>query len=207
MVNLTYPFDSAYLLKKRKSLKRELLAQVEEAEKSGTKILSKRIAILGGSTTHDIRDMLELFLLNNGIRAEFYESEYEQYWNDVMFDNAELVEFKPDLIFIHTSTRNIKNFPTVRDSAEAVDSLLEEQFAHFEAMWQKVAETYKCPIIQNNFEPPFYRLLGNRDAWDFRGRDNFVSRLNQKFYEYAQNHENFYINDIIAVQLTRQTVK
>ena len=196
MLELTYPFDSAYLLKKRKSIKRELLAEIEAAKAGGAKILEKRVAILGGSTTHDIRDMLELFLLNNGIQAEFYESEYEQYWNDVMFDNAELVEFKPDIIFIHTSTRNIKNFPTMRDSRETVDALLAEQFAHFEALWQKATETYKCPIIQNNFEQPFYRLLGNRDAWDFRGRINFVSRLNQKFYKYAQTHENFFINDI-----------
>lgn len=193
---LSYPFDSAYLLKKRKSIKRELLAEIEYAKDGGAKILEKRIAVLGGSTTHDICDMLELFLLNDGIKPEFYESEYEQYWNDVMFDNAELVEFKPDIIFIHTSTQNIKNFPKMRNSREAVDSLLAEQFAHFEALWNKTAEIYKCPIIQNNFEQPFYRLLGNRDAWDYRGRLNFVSRLNQKFYEYAQTHENFYINDI-----------
>lgn len=188
---LNYPFDISYILKKRKSIKRELYTSIQM---NGG--LVKRIAILGGSTTHDIKDILELFLLNNGIKADFYESEYEQYWNDVMFDNPELVEFKPDIIFIHTSTRNIKNFPTMRDSFENVEALLEEEFTHFESLWQKVAETYKCPIIQNNFEQPFYRLLGNRDSWDYRGRLNFVSRLNQKFYEYAQNHKNFYINDI-----------
>ena len=196
MKELEYPFDSAYLLKKRKSLSRDLIALIERLEANGTKILAKRIAILGGSTTHDICDMLELFLLYYGIKAEFYESEYAQYWNDVMFDSAELADFKPDVIFIHTSTRNITAFPAVRDSREDVDAKLEAQFSHFEAMWQKAAETYKCPIIQNNFESPFYRLLGNRDAWDFRGKSNFVSRLNQKFYEYAQSHENFYINDI-----------
>ncbi len=196
MLDLTYPFDSSYLLKKRKAIKRALLSELESRETADEKILEKRIAILGGSTTHDIVEMLELFLLNYGIKTEFYESEYAQYWNDVMFDSAELAGFKPDVIFIHTSTRNITAFPTARGSREDVDALLSNQFSHFEAMWQKAAEVYKCPIIQNNFESPFYRLLGNRDTWDFRGKSNFVSRLNQKFYEYAQNHENFYINDI-----------
>ncbi|MCD8209127.1 MAG: HAD-IIIC family phosphatase, partial [Bacteroidales bacterium] len=55
---------------------------------------------------------------------------------------------------------------------------------------------YHCPIIQNNFEYPFYRLLGNRDASDIHGATNYITRLNQKFYEYAQSHEKFYINDI-----------
>ncbi|MCR4924802.1 MAG: HAD-IIIC family phosphatase [Clostridiales bacterium] len=196
MSELEYPFDGAYLLKKRKSIKRELLARIEQLEQSGTKILTKKIAVLGGSTTHDIKDILELFLLNYGIKPEFYESEYAQYWNDIMFDNAELSEFKPDIIFIHTSTRNITSFPTVRDSAESINAMLDNQFSHFEQMWSKAFETYKCPIVQNNFEQPFYRLLGNRDVWDFHGRCNFVSRLNQRFYEYAQIRENFYINDI-----------
>ncbi len=192
MLKLTYPFDSSYILKKRKSLKRELLSQ---AEAQGVRLLHKKIAILGGSTTHDIREILELFLLDEGIAPEFYESEYTQYWNDVMFDNAELAAFKPDLIFIHTSTRNITDFPTVRDTAEGVEAKLAAQYEHFEAMWRRIAEAYRCPVIQNNFELPFYRLLGNRDAWDARGKCNFVSRLNQKLYDYAASHENFYIND------------
>ena len=63
-------------------------------------------------------------------------------------------------------------------------------------MWEKLTEKYHCPIIQNNFEYPFYRLMGNRDSFDYRGRVNFVTRLNLKFAEYAQTHEGFYINDI-----------
>nr|MCR5054784.1 HAD family hydrolase [Lachnospiraceae bacterium] len=97
MKELEYPFDSDYINKKRKSLKRQLLAENE-----GTKMLHKKIAVLGGSTTHDVVQILELFLLNQGIEPEFYESEYDQYWQDMMFDNPELMEFRPDLIYIHT---------------------------------------------------------------------------------------------------------
>ena len=38
-----------------------------------------------GRSTHDVKDMLELFLLHHGIRCTFYESEYAQYWQDAMF--------------------------------------------------------------------------------------------------------------------------
>ena len=44
---LNYPFDSGFILKKRKSIKRELLSD-------GTKRITKRIAVLGGSTTSGI---------------------------------------------------------------------------------------------------------------------------------------------------------
>lgn len=185
---LQYPFDSQLLLRKRKSIKKELLASQG--------LMEKHIAILGGSTTHDIKDMLELFLLDQGIRPVFFESEYDQYWQDAMFDNLELEELKPDVIFIHTSNRNITGFPDLEDSTEVVDGLLKQEYQHFEVMWDKLREAYHCPIIQNNFEYPFYRLLGNRDASDIHGRTNFITRLNQRLYEYAQAHEQFYIHDI-----------
>lgn len=193
MNDLNYPFNNDYILKKRKSIKRELLKVCPPNTPPG---IQKRIAILGGSTTHDIREILELFLLNYGIQPEFYESEYNQYFQDIMFDNPELTEFKPDLIYIHTSSRNISQWPSVRNTEDQIEELLEQQFHPFEVMWEKIAETYACPVIQNNFEAPFYRLLGNTDASDLHGRVNFVNRLNERFYFYARNHENFHINDI-----------
>lgn len=189
MRELEYPFDGELILKKSKKLKRMLLEERLD-------FIEKRIAVLGGSTTHDIIRVLELFLLQQGIRPVFYESEYAQYWQDVMFDNPELTAFAPDLIFIHTTNRNIAVYPTPRDSAERVEELLAEQYGHFQVMWDKIADTYRCPVIQNNFEYPFYRILGNQEAVYPQGRIRFLNRLNEMFYQYAGTHENFYIHDI-----------
>lgn len=189
MKELEYPFDGEYILKKSKKIKRQLL-------ESGTDFLEKKIAVLGGSTTHDIIRVLEVFLLNQGIRPQFYESEYAQYWQDVMFDNPELEAFAPDLIYIHTSNRNVTAYPAVSDTVERVEALLEEQYEHFRVMWEKIADKYQCPIIQNNFEYPFYRLLGNQEAVYRQGRIGFLNGLNERFYQYAREHTGFYINDI-----------
>ncbi len=189
MQELEYPFDAKYIIKKKKSLRRELLAD-------GSKRIRKNIAVLGGSTTDEIIKSLELFLLNQGIEPSFYESEYNMYWQDAMFPPQELLDFQPDVIFIHTSSRNITEFPTPRNSREDVDAMLQETFHKFTAMWENLENTFHCSIIQNNFEQPFYRLMGNCDVSDYRGHLNFVHRLNSLFYDYAQAHESFYINDI-----------
>lgn len=186
---LNYPFDGGYLLKKKKSIKRNLLAD-------GTPRIEKKIAVLGGSTTNDIVDMLELFLLADGIKPAFYQSEYNRYWQDAVFPNPELEEFSPDIIFIHTGIRNITAFPDINCNKSDADALLSSQTEHFKAMWQAIKEKYGCPIIQNNFELPYFRLLGNRDNFDYRGRVNFVNRLNAEFASYAAENEGFYINDI-----------
>lgn len=189
MKELEYPFDAEYILKKKKSIKKALLSENAVSMK-------KRIAVLGGSTTSDIVRILDLFLLNQGIQAEFYESEYNKYWEDAMFGNNALQAFSPDLIYIHVTNRNIQRYPEMQNSREEVEYLLESTYQHYEKMWVKLEKEYHCPIIQNNFEFPAYRILGNREAYDYRGKVNFINRLNEKFYQYADTHISFFIQDL-----------
>ncbi len=187
---LTYPFDNALILKKKRSIKKELL-------NNGETRIKKKIAVLGGSTTNEIINILELFLLNYGIEPEFYQSEYGQYWQDAVFGNSTLDKFQPDIIYIHTTARNIKDFQINMSASQAdVDALLKKQYDHFEEIWTALKNKFSCPIIQNNFEMPAYRFLGNKDASDYRGQINFISHLNEMFYQYSQKNDNFYINDI-----------
>ena len=111
MKELEYPFDAELIRKKRIKLRKALLAD------ESAKFVETRIAVLGGSTTSEIKNMLELFLLNFGIKPSFYESEYNKYYEDGMFDNPELAAFKPDIVYIHTSSRNITRWPAVSDRA------------------------------------------------------------------------------------------
>lgn len=184
-----YPIDTKMLLRKKASLKKELLA-------GRVDWVDKKIAILGGSTTNEVADQLELFLLHHGIRPTFYQSEYGHYWQDAMFGNPVLDDFQPDIVYVHTNWRNIECFPLMHADADEVEKLLQKEFGRFSAMWGTLSQKFKCPIIQNNFDRPNYRVLGNRDVWDYRGRTNYISRLNQKFYQYAQEHSDFYINDL-----------
>jgi FkbH-like protein len=186
---ISYPLDSPFLIKNKKKLKKQYLAD-------GAKRTKKKIAFLCGSTANDIKDFCEIFLLDNFIEPSFYLSEYNQYWQDAMFGTPELDDFAPDLIYIHTTTRNIEQyFPNPADNREKCESLLEEVKEHYHAMWEKLEEKFHCPVIQNNFEYPRYRLLGNRDAFDFRGGVYFVNQMNEYISSYAAGKENFYIND------------
>ena len=183
MKELLYPFDADYILTKKKSIKRQLLAD-------GSERISKKIAILGGSTTNNIKLIMELFLLNLGIAPEFYESEYNQYYEDAVFGNPELDEFKPDLVYICTTNRNVTSYPAMSQSAADVDAMLAAETAKFKAIWAGIESRYGCPIIQNNFEMPLYRLLGNKDATDIHGKVNYLTRLNMEFAAHAQESKN-----------------
>ena len=98
-----------------------------------------------------------------------------------MFPDETLLSFKPDIVFIHTTNRNVTDWPEMTDTTEQIDEELHTEINRFTAMWKSIAEKFHCPIIQNNFEMPLYRLLGSRDAWDIHGHTNFLTRLTKLF--------------------------
>lgn len=185
---LVSPMDFELLLRKRKALKRELLQQ--------SNLLAVKLAILGGSTTSEIRSMLELFLLGHGIQPQFYESDYNAFFEDIAFANPELNNFKPDIVFIHTTWHNVSRFPGALEPESAVDSLLRELTDRFESIWQTISARFGALIIQNNFDLPRLRSLGNLDGSAQFGRIRTLQRLNEHFSRYAETHSRFLINDI-----------
>ena len=187
---LQYPFDPEWILKKKKSLRNALLSDAQ------TKYTDIRIAVLGGQTTQNITLMLELFLLNNGIRPTFYESEYNKFYEDSVFDNPELEQFAPDVVYLCTCIRNITDFPKPSDSSEIVSQKENALLNRFKNVWESLKRRYNCIVIQNNFEMPYFRLMGNYDCVDERGRVNYVNRLNMEFAKYAASDDKFHICDV-----------
>ena len=188
MRELEYPFDVQTILKRRKALKRQLLSD-------GSTRLHKKIAVLGGSTTGDIISAAELFLLDFGIEPEFYESEYAQYWEDGFFGNEELESFSPDIVFVCTSLCNLRYEPDPSLTKEQAKAAIEAEYSRFEQLWEKLGR-FGCPVIQNNFEQPFYALMGNMDCWHHSALGYAVNVMNLKFAEYAQEHSSFYLLDL-----------
>ena len=185
---LSFPVDAVGIVRQRKSLVKELLKQ--------TNLVPTRVAILGGSTTTEVKNMLELFLLGHGIQPSFYESGYNRFSEDVLFENPDLWNFKPDIVFIHTNWRNISQFPELMEAQADVDGRVRQEMDRFESLWKKIHTDLGAVIIQNNFDLPHLRPLGNLEASESFGRVNFLQRLNAEFAGYARNHSRFLINDI-----------
>ena len=185
-----YPLDNELILRKQKSIRRELLSR------TGINYVDKRIAILGGSTTSNIKNILELFLLQAGIKPQFYESEYNKYYEDALFGTPLLDEFEPEIIIIFTSAVNILEKPSIRDDLVSVQAKLDSEFNRFKQMWENLSEKYNAAIIQNNMELPYIRSLGNLETVLPFGMSRFIERLNIRFADYAASHGNFYIHDL-----------
>ncbi len=182
-----HPLDATKILRKKKSIKKGLLISDD--------FIEKNIAILGGSTTSEIKNILELFLLKNGIKPNFYESEYNKYYEDSLFGNDELDNFNPDIIYIHTTNQNIIKYPEVSDSSQDLDTLLSNEIQRYKSIWEGLSK-FDCAIIQNNFDYTENRSLGNLDCYDTHGKTFFINKLNDAFALSGREIKNLYLNDI-----------
>lgn len=185
---LEYPFDYDFLNRKKKSLKREL-------ENQNIKFIEKKIAILGGSTTNEIKLNLELFLLKEGIKPIFYESEYNKYYEDAIF-GQELIDFNPEIIYIHTTIRNIEKFSSLSFSGKENQTILENEIKKLKSIWESLFSKFSCSIIQNNFEFPQYRLTGNSSVYLNGGNVKFINDINNFLVKATEEYKNLHINDI-----------
>lgn len=185
---LEYPFDTNFIIKKKKKIRNELLKNEH--------FICKKIAILGGSTTFEIQKIVDIFLLKYGIKAEFYQSEYNKFYEDVMFRNEELYNFKPDLVYIHTTNKNITSYPDIFSSESSIEEMSNQEIERFTLIWKKLSEELNCSIIQNNFELMNIRELGGVDGLVPQGRNNYILSLNNKLSREYREYKNVYINDI-----------
>ncbi len=188
---LDYPFDPALILQKKRKLKRTL------SETAG--LVPKKIAIMSGSTIGEIKNILEVFLLANGIQPTFYEGGYALFFENLVFDDGSLAAFAPDIIYIHTSQHNIQHWPQPGDSAENTAELLSAEFNRF-AGAAKAALKFGCPVILNNFDLPVYRAMGNKEGSADYGRVRFVRMLNEKLAGLVDETPNLYLNDLAYLQ-------
>lgn len=176
------------LLLKRKSLRRELSKE--------THLQPIRIAVLGGTTTNELVDFMEILLLSAGFRPEFYQSEYNKYYEDAVFEPQKLVSFRPDIVYVCTSCLNLNTFPSVTTAESDFEALVGAELARFRSIWRSLGDSVGCQIIQNNFEFPPADVLGNLDAVSLGGRHHFISSLNLSFAKESRDNRKLLIHDM-----------
>ncbi len=158
-----------------------------------------RIALLGGSTTQELVDLLELWLLDSGFKPIFYQSEFGRFYDDAVHDSDALVEFRPDIVYIHTSVFNIQRFAPVHATEAEFEQSVRTELSRFQEIWSSLQEKIGCITIQNNFELPPQAIMGNLDGIVAGGRTRFVNQLNQHFANVAAVTSRLLIQDVCSI--------
>ncbi len=158
-----------------------------------------RIAVLRGSTVNEMIEFAELFLLVEGFRCTFYQSEYNKYYEEAVLDSERIVNFRPDIVYVHTSCMNLQGWPPLSATEVDHEAFVAAEFSRFQQIWHSLQQNVGSHIIQNNFELPPFRVLGNLDSIAYGGRAKFVNRLNLEFANEALHDPRLFVQDVNAL--------
>ena len=183
------PLDE--LLLRRKAVRRQLLAR------EGLKEI--RICVLGGTTTNELVDLAEILLLRCAFKPIFHQSEYGRYYEDAVLEPQLIAEFKPDIVYVHTGSQNIQQFPPISCTEEAFDGFVTAELSRFKTIWDSIMGAVNCQIIQNNFDLPAQAILGNFDVISPGGAARFVLELNRRFSLEAAKNTRLTLQDLAGI--------
>ncbi len=110
-----------------------------------------RIAVLGGPTTSQLVELIEIFLAGAGIQAEIFEGEYGLFRQEILAPGSALDSFRPQVIFLATGASDVALRPDLSTGAAEISQLLEAELANWSRLWSRANERWGATVIQNSF--------------------------------------------------------
>lgn len=158
------------------------------AWREGRHLLRRRVAVLGGFTTQFVTRVLDLFLFESGIDAEFYESPYGAMTENILRADSALYAFAPEITLLLTHQGDLGDVPAVLEGRAQVDAMADAEVARWATYWGALRKGAKTRIVQSNFELPAVRSLGNHEGSVAFGRVAFVRAVNARLAERCVDH-------------------
>lgn len=144
-----------------------------------------RIAVLGGSTTIQLVELLELFLAGFEIPFEIYEAEYGIFRQEILTPGSQLDRFAPQLILLATGAQDVAARP---EAAVGSQDAFEVELEGWQRLWERAGVSWGATVVQNCFDTPPYGVLGHFGARHHGSRQRLLERLNEAFAERAPAH-------------------
>ncbi|HXY34985.1 MAG TPA: HAD-IIIC family phosphatase [Planctomycetaceae bacterium] len=144
-----------------------------------------RLAILGGPTTIQLRQLIEVFLAGEGIAAEIYEAEYGLFRQEILTPGSGLDAFAPEIVFLATGARDVTRLPPIDADHAAVDQFADQELAEWTRLWKTAQSRWNAALIQNNFECATGGVWGHYAVRHPGARENYLARLNRMLAEQA----------------------
>lgn len=132
--------------------------------KHRNKLVYKKIAILASYSTQHFQYVFKLFLLNKAIQPEFYEGIFNNTEYEILNPDSGLYKFDPDILFILTDYRDIKEYPPLFSSKKSVDVWSENKISDWIRLWDRLKGSKISTLFQTLYAIPAEMPIGNLES-------------------------------------------
>ncbi len=159
-----------------------------------------KLAILGGPTTTQLCWLVQNFLWSQGLDAEIFEGEYGLFRQSVLFPDARLDAFCPQIVFFATGCRDLPE-GTIASMVEAdFHGWVVAEAEKWGQLWQLAHERWSAQIIQNLFEIPPWGVYGHYIHQVRVSRERALQELNQALLAGAPAHVIFHDLQMLVLE-------
>jgi FkbH-like protein len=157
-----------------------------------------RVAVLGSFTTDQLTQLLDLYLFAAGLDAEIYEADYGLVRQEILDPTSTLYEFKPSFIILATNWRDLSRCPNLTDNDETARACVDSECSEWLQLWKVAFDRTGAQILQNNFDTPPWRQLGNHELRHPASFTRFVNRVNDRLADVAPPYVTLHDVDALA---------
>jgi FkbH-like protein len=161
-----------------------------------------KVALLGSFTTKPLADLLDLFLSAGRVRLDLYEADYGTFRQEILDADSGLHRFAPEFLILATTWRDLGRRPDVSDDRDAVEQKVKSEVADWKSLWH-AARRLGCQIIQNNFDAPPWRVLGNFESRHPASFSRFIEMANHEMQDAAPLYVTIHDIDHLAASWGR----
>ncbi len=166
--------------------------------------LSYKLAILGGFTTTQLAQVIELALFSMGAKLELFEADYGVYRQEILDPGSDMYRFAPQAVFLATTYRDLVRRPSIACEAEQVAKTIDAELADWAKLWQTAHDRLGCMVIQNNFDRPVSRQLDNHELRHPASLWNYIEGLNRALLASAPPYVTVHDVDSLAALAGRR---
>jgi FkbH-like protein len=138
-----------------------------------------KLALLATSTIDHFASVLRFWSMTVGFELEIYTSAYGTLRQTVLDANSELYRFKPDLVWLFTSGRDVlADAEFAPEDPDAAEASVQSAVAANRTLWQVIAKRIPATIVQNNADLDSIRPFGNFEGSVTWSRTNLLRAYN-----------------------------
>lgn len=123
-----------------------------------------KIGIVASSTVDHFADVFRFWMAAGGFDAKLHLAEFDTIDQTLLDPASSLYEFKPDVIWIFSSSRDLKTQIPAGAGWDETERQAAELAGRYSNLWEAIARNSRAHIVQNNADLPVHRVFGNFEA-------------------------------------------
>ena len=145
-----------------------------------------RLAVLGSSTSNHLIPAIRVAALRRGIWLHVYETNYGQYFQELVDASSDLHAFKPTALLFALDAFELAQGVTAGMTDPVAAGAIDDVMQKIENCWKLARDAFRGHIIQQAALDVFPSIIGENDHRLIGSRSAFITRLNERLRQATQ---------------------